>query len=123
MSLGTKCLGQWGEDVAAAYLGAAGYRIIARNVRARPGELDIVAQIRGLLVFVEVKTRSGAGFGSGAEAVGTRKLGHLARAAEHYRQRAHHTGPWRIDVIVIELRESGEPTITHLENVTVGMFE
>ena len=64
-----RALGARGEALAAALLARAGYRIAARNVRAAGVELDLVAVRGGLVVVVEVKTRSGRGFGAPEEAV------------------------------------------------------
>jgi putative endonuclease len=55
-----KKLGAWGESVAATYLEAHGYQIVARNWRCTAGEIDLVAQKAGWLAFVEVKTRRDA---------------------------------------------------------------
>ncbi|HVL90438.1 MAG TPA: YraN family protein [Actinomycetota bacterium] len=66
-------LGRAGEDAAASYLAYMGWTIVARNVRRREGEVDIVARRAGTLAFVEVKTRRSAAFGTPAEAVTIRK--------------------------------------------------
>ena len=66
-------LGRFGEDTAAAHLERAGLSLVARNWRCREGEIDIVALDGELLVFCEVKTRSGLGFGSPAESVSLTK--------------------------------------------------
>src|SRR5947209_7314149 len=62
-------IGRRGEEAAAEQLKAAGYRILARNYRCPSGEIDLVAEERGVLVFVEVKTRSSAAYGSPRDAV------------------------------------------------------
>ena len=77
-------LGRLGEDEAARHLAGLGYRIIARNVRFRFGELDIVAEEKGCLVFVEVKTRTGHEYGTAAEAITPTKQRQLTRLAEVY---------------------------------------
>ena len=74
-------LGRAGEDAALATYRELGYRLLARNWRCRTGELDLVVERAGLVVFCEVKTRSGSGFGGGYEAVTIpkqRKLRQLA---------------------------------------------
>ena len=62
--------GRRGEQVAARHLKRCGYLILAQNYRAAGAEIDIVALEGSTLVFVEVKSRHGAGFGTPAEAVG-----------------------------------------------------
>ncbi len=77
-------LGAEGEAMAVAHLERKGYAIVERNVRMRRGELDIVARQGGDLVFIEVKSRSGMGYGSPAEAVTPAKSRALARSAREY---------------------------------------
>jgi len=73
------------EDRAAALLVAAGYAIVERNVECQLGELDIVARDpRGVLVFVEVRSRADAEHGHAAEMVGPRKRRRVARMARWY---------------------------------------
>ena len=111
-------IGQWGESVAADYLSARGYAILARNVRTPHGEIDLLARRDQVLVFVEVKTRTSRGQGYPEEAVGSRKQAHLLAAAEHFLQ-AHPDLPdsWQFDVISVEGTPGSEPVITHFENV------
>ncbi|UGT42138.1 YraN family protein [Nocardia yamanashiensis] len=112
-------LGAHGEDLAAAYLRDAGMEIVARNWRCRYGELDLIARAPdGLTVFVEVKTRSGLGFGQPAEAVTFLKQQRIRRLAVVWLNEQH--GPWlrvRFDVVSVLLRPVGEPEIKHLEGV------
>lgn len=77
-------VGRAGEAAAAAFLVTSGYRLLRQNVRFRAGELDLVAEEGGYLVFVEVKTRTGSGFGTAAEAVTPAKQHQLVRLAELY---------------------------------------
>jgi putative endonuclease len=74
--------GQEGEDRAAAVLRREGYRILATNFRSPFGEIDIVAEENGCLVFVEVKRRRGRSFGTSLEAVDARKKMHIIRSAQ-----------------------------------------
>ena len=102
-------LGRRGEDLAAAHLERNGYLILARNVRLRRGEIDIVAREGGDLVFVEVKTRAGDFCGTPEEAVTAAKLRHLARAAQEYLYSHLLTDQQaRCDVVSVDLRETGE---------------
>ncbi len=108
-------LGRLGEDAAARYLVARGYRIVARNVRADRVELDLIARRGPLLVFVEVKTRRGTDHGRAAEAVDPRKqrrLRHGARAwlATHPPQ-AQGALQHRLDVVTcVLLDERTDPS-------------
>jgi len=79
--------GDAAEDAALAHLQAHGLRPLARNVRFKMGELDLVMQDGATVVFVEVRRRSNAGYGSGLDSIDRRKAMRLARAAEAWRQR------------------------------------
>jgi putative endonuclease len=77
-------LGSAGERLAAGWLEARGYRVLARNWRCAYGELDLVAEEQGELVFVEVKTRRGVAYGAPEEAITARKRAHLIAASQCY---------------------------------------
>lgn len=115
--------GHLGEDFAAAYLQKKGYLIIDRNARTRFGELDIIAlDPNSVLVFVEVKAKTGHAFGEPWEMVGRRKLMKVRRMAEIYmvmsRKYHVHTTSCRIDVIGVWLSKEGEvEKIEQWENV------
>src|SRR5215471_17788224 len=81
---GSRGAGYDWERAAEKALEASGYRILSRNFRTRAGEIDFVAEENGVLCFVEVKGRSGEGFGSPAEAVTAEKQRRIFRAAEAY---------------------------------------
>lgn len=101
--------GRAGEDAAAAYLASQGYRILERNLRFRAGEIDLVAEESGTLVFVEVKTRTGTSFGSAAEAVTVGKQKRLIRLAGLYLARRGGTPPpCRFDVVTVGPGPGGE---------------
>ncbi|MBN1503456.1 MAG: YraN family protein [Candidatus Eisenbacteria bacterium] len=76
--------GHIGEAVAALFLQLKGYRIVARNVRTRASELDIVARKADCLVFVEVKLRGPGCVSAPAEAVDWRKRVHMVRGAAQF---------------------------------------
>jgi putative endonuclease len=120
-------LGVHGEDVAVAALEQAGMTVLARNWRCRSGELDVVALepsgAGSTLVFCEVKTRRGLGYGSPAEAITHAKLARLRRLAAEWistewlatgRPRPEHL---RIDVVGVLLLPGRGPEITHLRAV------
>ena len=76
--------GHLAEEAAARLLGQRGYRIIERNYRCRFGELDIVADDAGVLVFCEVRSRASQRFGSALEAFPVAKRRQVARVAAQY---------------------------------------
>lgn len=101
-------LGRAGEDAAVEALRGRGYRIVARNVRMRGGELDVVAEDAGTLVFVEVKARRSAAFGTPAEAVGPRKRRTLCHLALRYLAgRRLGDRPCRFDVVEVWVDAAG----------------
>lgn len=105
---GSRGAGYDWERAAEKALSAEGYRILARNFRTRAGEIDFVAEENGVLCFVEVKGRSGEGFGSPAEAVTAEKQRRIFRAAELYLQRRRGRRPkCRFDVVSV-LEKTGE---------------
>ena len=90
------------ESRAAAFLIAKGFRILARRWRSPVGEIDIIARRRSLLVFVEVKARADAEFGTAAEAVTAWKQRRLTRMARDYLTREHIVDrPCRFDVVTV----------------------
>jgi putative endonuclease len=112
-------LGRWGEDLAAQHLQASGYEVLARNWRCRQGELDIVARARGLLVFVEVKTRTGTAFGEPAAAVDRTKARRIRGLAATWLRDCRPNG-WndvRFDVISVVRRPGVTPELEHLQGV------
>lgn len=110
-------IGRWGEGIAADYLAAKGYEIIARNARTPYGELDLIARLRGGLVVVEVKTRTSNRYGDPELAITPRKQEHLAASAAHYAQE-NNIDHWQIDAISVEGKPNGSaPKITHFEDI------
>lgn len=111
-------LGKRGEDCAAAFLAKAGYRVVARNWRCPQGEIDLVVEAGGEVVFVEVKTRSGTGFGHPFEAITVVKLARLRRLAAAWCEQAD---VWpariRIDAIAVIAEPGKTPVIEHLSGV------
>jgi putative endonuclease len=100
-------LGKLGEELAVEELTRRGYAILERRYRTRYGEIDIVADDRGTLVFVEVKARADAEFGSAAEAVTAWKQRRLTRMATFYLARGNVADrPCRFDVVAIMLDQT-----------------
>ena len=95
--------------MAARYLKKKGYRIVDRNYRSRLGEIDIIAEEGGCLVFVEVKTRAGMGFGTPFESVTLQKQQQLSKVALEYINRQDwHERAARFDVVGIRMPEDGK---------------
>lgn len=110
-------VGRWGEQLAADYLSRQGYEILARNLRTPYGEIDLVAMQNGTVVFVEVKARTGEGFGMPEESITGAKRTHLLKAIQHYWQSRGDETAWRVDVIAIIGRPGHtEPQLEHFEN-------
>lgn len=108
-----QAIGRWGEDVAAHFLTAQGYTILTRNYRTPAGELDIVAQDGGAIVFVEVKTRRTASFGPPQAAVTPAKAAHIIASAQHYLLDTEQIdGGWRIDVVAVYGSPRTTPEVT-----------
>lgn len=113
----TQALGQYGEDLAQQHLLAAGMTVLARNWRCREGELDLVCRdADGTVVFVEVKTRSGTGFGEPSEAVGRKKATKVRQLACAWLAECRPAGggELRFDVVSIVRRRGHAPVLTHL---------
>ena len=112
-------LGALGEQVAAQHLLSLGLQIVQRNWRCRYGELDVIAVDGGdTVVFVEVKTRSGDGFGGLEQAVTPRKLRRIRRLAGIWL--AGQDTRWqvlRIDVIGVRVGRGRTPEVRHLRGV------
>ena len=109
-------VGKEGEEIAEGYLKNKGFRMVERNYRCRGGEVDLIALDRRVIVFVEVKARNDASFGSPLESVHPRKQQRMTRAAliflsEH---KLHHRDA-RFDVVGISF-DGGKPVVEHVQN-------
>lgn len=101
-----RLLGSKGEELALKYLKRKGFRILHRNFRTPLGEIDIIAEDRQTLVFIEVKTRSDDSFGLPFEAVDSRKKERMKRIALLYLKNLGKERPVRFDVISVEIKDS-----------------
>ena len=116
MSRYNKDLGDFGETAAARYLEEHGMTIAERNFRTRSGEIDIVAEDNGTLVFVEVKTRRSLKFGTPGMAVTYAKQQKIRTTALHYLQQCG-GGYNKIAFDVIEIvADDGKAKLRHLQN-------
>lgn len=106
MTKATNDFGELGERIAARWLQRAGWRVLARRFRAGRRDIDLVVERDGLVVFVEVKARSGETFGDPVEAVHRRKQRSLSKSAQTWIVRHGRSGEqYRFDVVGILLRE------------------
>jgi putative endonuclease len=119
-------LGAAGEALAAKTLEQAGYTILTRNWRCAVGEIDIVAQemapdfsaggvVQPWLVLVEVRTRRGTRFGTAQQSITPRKAAKLREVATYYVDSEGWTGPWRIDVVAVQMDGTGH--LLHVDHI------
>jgi putative endonuclease len=108
--------GQEGENLAANFLVAKGYEIVARNYRYRKGEIDLIVQKDDWLLFVEVKTRSATNFGEPESFVNMKQLNRIIDAAEAYIYANDWQGHIRFDIVSIKVG-GWEAEIDHFEDV------
>jgi putative endonuclease len=109
-------VGRGGEDLAVEHLEQLGYRIIVRNYRTPQAEIDIIAEHKGVIVFVEVKARRSHGFGHPKWAVTPAKQRKISMAALTYlkKQQAMNARA-RFDVVTIQAMDD-EPHIEVIAN-------
>jgi putative endonuclease len=116
MSKLRQIFGKRGEDIAEQFLRKAGYKLVERNYRCAAGEVDLIALDGRVIVFVEVKTRSGDRFGNPLEAVEWRKQRKIVRAAQFFlSQKGLHQRDARFDVVGISW-PGEEPMVEHIKN-------
>lgn len=118
MQRSKKQVGDKGEDIASDFLINKGYEVIQRNYRCRFGEIDIIAEYNGIIIFVEVKTRHTASFGTPQESITSSKIRKISKTAILYAQEKNLIEQsYRFDVIAITYpKYSLEPNILHIEN-------
>ncbi len=110
-------LGKRGEMLAAEYLLKANYRILERNWRFSKAEIDIIAEKSGVLIFIEVKTRSDTRFGEPESFISARKERMMQEAAAAYMVEKQYEWEIRFDVIGILLAGNGTFSLRHFEDV------
>ncbi|MER3389105.1 MAG: YraN family protein [Microcella sp.] len=103
----TQALGRSGEDLAVDHLEAQGYTILDRNWRCPIGEVDVVARDGATTVFVEVKTRSGVGFGHPLEAITPVKRARLRRLAAAWCEAHGPVDRLRVDAVSVVADRDG----------------
>ena len=111
-----RMLGNEGESLAQAFLQDKGLELVAKNYRCRLGELDLVMRHREQIVFVEVRTKSSAAFGTGLESITFRKRTKLKLLAQQFL--AHYGlqgSDLRFDIVSVWKPPDGPPVLEHLE--------
>ncbi len=111
-------LGKTGEMIATKYLIKNGYKIVTRNFRCKQGEIDIIAQDKNEIVFIEVKTRHNNNYGNPAQAVDKRKRTHILNATKYfiYINRLENRF---IRFDVIEIYQKDKFYINHIKNIII----
>ncbi|HEX7365959.1 MAG TPA: YraN family protein [Pelobium sp.] len=109
--------GKHAEQLAKEFLAAKGYQILEENWRYSRAEVDLIALINNIVVFVEVKARSGTGFGLPEDFVDEKKQKLLSKAANEYVFLKEHQGEIRFDVVAVLFKKGFESyDIKHIED-------
>lgn len=109
-------LGRKGETLAKAFLEGLGYEILDENWTHGKCEVDLIAYKDGRIIFAEVKTRTGNGYGEPEDFVDNRKQRLLAEAADEYIYLMDHQGEVRFDIIAILFDRNANHTLKHIED-------
>jgi putative endonuclease len=120
-----QALGAFGEDVAVQHLEAIGYQILDRNWRVQEGEIDVIAELEGEIVFVEVKARTSDLYGGPEDSITKQKSKRIIRASLAYLLEMERLeSDWRVDLIGIHCTPERELLrVEHYENVIEGSIE
>jgi putative endonuclease len=108
--------GRKGEQIAEDFLVAKGYKILERNWRYSRSEIDIIAKLGNILVFIEVKTRSYDFFGTPETFVSEHKELLMHEAASVYMEQINHDWEIRFDIIAILLNKNGTHQLEHFQD-------
>jgi len=106
--------GKNGEKLAAAFLLRSGYELVMANYRSGRGEIDLIVKQNNLLVFVEVKARTGHQFGYPEQSVTPKKAAKLIQTAEAYLHETNWQGMIRFDIVAVDLKKQED--IHHFED-------
>lgn len=109
-------LGRRGEELAKAHLEANGYEIMDENWVHGKAEIDLIAYKDKIIIFIEVKTRTGSGFGLPEDFVDARKQRLLADAADEYIYLMNHQGEVRFDIISVLFDRNNNYKLNHIED-------
>src|SRR5476651_2421351 len=109
-------LGRKGELLAKTHLLNLGYEILDENWTYGKAEVDIIAYKNSVIIFTEVKTRTGSGFGQPEDFVDNRKQRLLADAADEYIYLMNHQGEVRFDIVSVLFDRNNNYTLNHIED-------
>jgi len=109
-------LGRRGESLAKTFLESLGYEILDENWTHGKAEVDLIAYKDRVIIFTEVKTRTGNGFGEPEDFVDMRKQRLIAEAADEYIYLMDHQGEVRFDIISVLFDRSENYTLKHIED-------
>jgi len=113
--------GKEGEEIARRYLENKRYSILEQNYRTKRAEIDIIAKHKGILVFVEVRTKQNERYGTPEETINYAKRARIRRNAIAYVHRARYNGLWRIDAVCVVINQTkGAQRVSHYENIVEG---
>lgn len=113
-----RALGKLGEKLARDYLKSKGYRILDANYRCSIGEIDIIAENKSRLAFIEVRTRSSREYGTPEESITDAKREKLASLCMEYINSHKVSREWHLDLIAVEIDREGKlERIEHLADV------
>jgi len=115
MTSKSNSIGRIGEMLALKLLEAKGFTLITKNYRIRGGEVDIIVEKNGILVFVEVKTRTTDKFGRPEEGLTIKKKRYLLRTIQHYLYK-NGIRKWRCDLVAIKI-ERRTAYLNHIINI------
>jgi putative endonuclease len=109
-------LGRRGESLAKTFLEGLGYEILDENWTHGKAEVDLIVYKDKVIIFAEVKTRTGNGFGEPEDFVDIRKQRLLAEAADEYIYLMDHQGEVRFDIISVLFDRNDNYTLKHIED-------
>ncbi len=114
-------LGRKGEDKAVAYLESIEYKIVERNWTFHGYEIDIIAEYKGFIIFIEVKTRATNNWGNPEDAVDKHRMRRMINSASHYLKINKIDKPTRFDIISITWNQ-GKAELEHFEDAFMAFL-
>lgn len=115
----TRDVGNWGEQIAHRFCDKKGWRVLERNWRAGRHEIDLIAQDKHTIVFIEVKTRTTDLYGLPEESINPAKISSLRKAVASYIAQKR-IRKYRVDVISIQ-QNQGSPTLRHIPDIDLSI--